>query len=124
MFESKAIINYLNDLVMHLVGRYMESIELEKFNEAAQMSPSQPLNKTQMLQQLKFVGIDTSFYFLSQLFNNKSMEQYLEPLTGFDDNSVQPIISRTFGLEYFYLNKEKRNEEQRTLPLSEQFQET
>jgi hypothetical protein len=37
MFESKAILNYMNDLIMHMVGIYIEMIGGDKFDEASQM---------------------------------------------------------------------------------------
>jgi len=38
MFESKAILNYMNDIVMHIVGHYFEMIDGPKFEEAEYMS--------------------------------------------------------------------------------------
>jgi hypothetical protein len=53
-------------------------------------------------EELPLVGIDVSFFFNAELFNNHSVNYYLEPLTDFEDNTELPIISKNYSASYFY----------------------
>lgn len=106
MFSSGALFNYLNDLVLHLASQYLQSIGKGDFNEEKEMTGE--ANKTLIDLQLKMVGIDTSYYFIAQLFNDKSVDSYTEKLTEYDEWTPRPLISPKYDLSFFSNKKEKR----------------
>ena len=59
--------------------------------------------------ELSLVGLDVSYFFNSELFNNRSVNYYLEKLMDFNDNEELPIVSKKYSLEYFYIRQAKRN---------------
>lgn len=106
MFDSKALLNYLNDVVMHTVEMYLQMVEKQTFDEDKSMSREAQIQPQSVLKMQKsLVGMDTSYFFLAEMFNNDSISYYLERLTDFEDFTPDYLISPKYGLEYYYFNE-------------------
>ena len=94
MFESKAILNYMNELVLKIADLYIEMVQ-----------PT--LSSNHVENQISVLGQDVSYFFNSELFNNETMNYYLENLLDFNDWEELPIVSKDLKLEDFYESSEE-----------------